>query len=743
MVTVQEFNALSPSQQQQTIQDLMSSDPQNAQFLMYYQAEQAGVNIKTPATSTNPTQAAQIKEAQSYNQQVYEESQAAKAESIIVNAPLQTPSSVTPLQALTTVAANTSDRAVLNEAKEAFYPTDKAVADITFNPVDQTLTASYVPKVIAPAPPPAKNDFNIFSAGQNNLFSNVLTGIQDPFSIGKKSFLTNVADYKGDSTQFFVKQSIKIGGLVSLGVAPAVAVGGALVSTGLSQGIKALQGEGALTSKEVQDAFYGGAAFSVIGGSTIKALGLTGSGVKMAAGRVGVNALLGAGAGGVYEYAETKQVTLEGLGTGAAFGAGFGLAGEAFSVGRVKASQKLQDNLMGSLNKAVESNTVWKPSASDKATMLLLRKVPNIQQSSQKVSQIKFVNEPSGLAAGKFKELDYIKTINREIAPTKVNSDTVFESSSTIKPGLFRELDYTRSIDKELFQDWRKTVKPYYDSKPKTQVQPKIFTETVVSSGRKDYFVGAGKTSVVPEMKLQTRTKAKRVSKQFKTFDVEGQRQVNDLLNRGLFREAELVSANRLGIELDTKEYQLAKQQGKGTANNSVKRIIDVNSGKRRVGGFVVSNRGGTQQKPNTLIDTGKSVVPVPFSQFKPKSNPDPVISNLNKVYPGTNIKVNTSTVPRDSIIPANSIVPFNETVSIFKTQSQTKTKPRYRLPVKLPNLGGSGGNRGGGSSWGRWYYRKHPIPSAVQQIKQLSGGKIQKVKLRKTKSKRKRGSKR
>ena len=160
----------------------------------------------------------------------------------------------------------------------------------------------------------------------------------DPFS---KQLFKNIAgaqEFQQNPAEYAFKKGVEVAGTAALLVVPAVAVPGALISTGISQAFKSVSGGGLLTGEEAEQAALGGAAFSVIGSGAVKALGVAGSGLRAATGRVAVSAGLGAGAGAVSEYAATGEFTGTGALQGAAYGAAFGLVGEGARYGISKVS---------------------------------------------------------------------------------------------------------------------------------------------------------------------------------------------------------------------------------------------------------------------------------------------------------------------------------------------------------------------------------------------------------------------
>ena len=171
------------------------------------------------------------------------------------------------------------------------------------------------------------------------------TGFTDPIS---KQLFANIAgaqEMQKNPARYALKKSTEIAGTTALLVAPAVAVPGALISTGISQAFKSVSGGGLLTGEEAGQAALGGAAFSVVGAGAVKALGVAGSGLRAAAGRVAVSTGFGAGVGAVGEYASTGRFTGEGALTGAAYGAAFGLIGEGARYGIGKVSSFVRGRL--------------------------------------------------------------------------------------------------------------------------------------------------------------------------------------------------------------------------------------------------------------------------------------------------------------------------------------------------------------------------------------------------------------
>lgn len=164
------------------------------------------------------------------------------------------------------------------------------------------------------------------------------------------------------------KSAVKTTGLIAVaGLAPvagpAVGIGAKAVlageglSVGVSQAFKLYGGGGLLTLEEATEAAALGGAMSLGGMGAQKALGLTGTGLKAAVGRVGVSTAMGAGVGTVYEYATTGEVTGAGASQGAAFGAAFGVAGEVARPVLGKASSKIQKKATDQITKSYEAHT--------------------------------------------------------------------------------------------------------------------------------------------------------------------------------------------------------------------------------------------------------------------------------------------------------------------------------------------------------------------------------------------------
>lgn len=139
-----------------------------------------------------------------------------------------------------------------------------------------------------------------------------------------------------------------IAGAIAPVLGPVGVFKAATIGVGVSQAVKtgstAWQGgdlsKSLLTPNETLQAAEYGIIFSGVGGKTVSSLGLAGKSTSIyvnagkAAGRVGVNAAIGAGGGSVFEYVQTGKVTSQGPLMGAAFGAGFGLMGESFGLVR-------------------------------------------------------------------------------------------------------------------------------------------------------------------------------------------------------------------------------------------------------------------------------------------------------------------------------------------------------------------------------------------------------------------------
>lgn len=238
----------------------------------------------------------------------------------------------------------------------------------------------------------------------------------DPLSKGLFANIAGAQEMRRNPAGYALKKGTEIAGAAALLVAPAVAVPGALFGTGISQGFKSVGGGGLLTGEETKQAFLGGAAFSAVGAGTVKALGLTGAGVRSAAGRVAVSTGLGAAAGTVGEYAVTGKVTGEGTLQGAAFGAAFGLLGEGARYGLPKVAHYVRGRTQAAIdasydrqiryNEAVLSGKVkgvtevWSPTWSQKAAMRLTRVAPSTRFAQQvNVARVPSGNVPFNMAA--------------------------------------------------------------------------------------------------------------------------------------------------------------------------------------------------------------------------------------------------------------------------------------------------------------------------------------------------------
>jgi hypothetical protein len=128
---------------------------------------------------------------------------------------------------------------------------------------------------------------------------------------------------------------------------------GEAAGVGLSQVMKAGQGGGLLTPQEIVSSAAMGGAFSVVGGSLIQSAGLAGkAGLAGVAGRVGMNTVLGGGAGAGIEYVQTGKVTARNVIVGAAFGAGMGAVGELGSMGGEGFRSKIAQSNFGQRTQA-------------------------------------------------------------------------------------------------------------------------------------------------------------------------------------------------------------------------------------------------------------------------------------------------------------------------------------------------------------------------------------------------------
>lgn len=717
MVTIQEFEAMSPTERQTTIENLMATDPQNAQILMIRQQELAGLNTGTPTTAINPVQAEQIKETQAYNEQVYEQYLASQ-----LTSPQPQPSDYW-TRDLTQPTDTT--KSIINPTTAINLTPPKGQEMIPGSLSVTESTVEYMTRPITQSPP---------AQPKIDLLGSIAGYASNPLGVSS-GFLPGLAELKHDPIKHTINFSLKIGGLVSLGAAPAVAGVGAVVSPFISQGLKSAQGGGLLTLKEFEESFFGGAAFSVASVGANQVLGFGVSGVKAVVGRVGVNTGLGAGMGTVYEFAENKQVTGKGALEGAVFGATLGLTGEAVGFTGAKINTKLKSDLVSSYQKSVQTNQIWKPTFSDRTAMLFTRKVPNIVNTpniktngnigSLRKSGLKMVND-----VGPASKLPYNASPKRIIG----------SSSEGLEPGRFRESTYRRAIDIDVFQSWRKTVKPYYGEKVNPASKTNDPFEISVKINR-DSFIGLKNKDMIQQAQMETQTK--RVSKPYKNYDAEGHSQVQKLLDKGMFREAELTIYKRgLNMEIP-KDAHIT--YGQRSINKSTKsKGLGSYGGTQVIGGLKII--GSTPKRDTEQISKTKI-------GFTTKPNPIPNNDPVNIV----NIKHRQSGGP--SILPSPRGAPTPEPSpfpSPFPSPNKTPHPDVYNFPTVLTStaprvqsqrisfrlktpLSGFGGGRGGGSKFGKWYYRKHPIPSATQQLKQLTGKRVRGPNYSKSKRKSKR----
>jgi hypothetical protein len=144
---------------------------------------------------------------------------------------------------------------------------------------------------------------------------------------------------KTGATAAIIGQAVEVA-VVAPAIAPALGLGagGILVGEAIGIGLnevpnisKTVQGQPVDLGDVITAGAIGaaeGGVFGLIGGKAINVLGVGGSGVVKAVGRVGVNTGIGALAGDVYERITTGKDTGQGLSQGALFGFVFGVGGE-------------------------------------------------------------------------------------------------------------------------------------------------------------------------------------------------------------------------------------------------------------------------------------------------------------------------------------------------------------------------------------------------------------------------------
>jgi hypothetical protein len=276
---------------------------------------------------------------------------------------------VSPLLALTTIAANTSDRAILNEAAKQFYPSDKVVSKIEFNPNSKVFTTYYEAKPV-PAPQVQAAPSQDLGQQAKGFASDFFSGIGKVLT-GQRQSLPSLGLPVGDTLTAGERGAVKNVGLATVAIlaipaGPAVGVsyvgvaGGEALGVGVNQAVKAFRGGGLLTPEEALQSAAEGGAFSLAGAGVLKGIGAAGKALNIGlpktnagvlsasgkvlagAGRVGVNTALGGGAGYVLSGGDVEAAK-----EGALFGAAFGLAGEAAGVVAPRVQARMRDSIPG------------------------------------------------------------------------------------------------------------------------------------------------------------------------------------------------------------------------------------------------------------------------------------------------------------------------------------------------------------------------------------------------------------
>ncbi|MFA5365676.1 MAG: hypothetical protein WC325_10900 [Candidatus Bathyarchaeia archaeon] len=267
---------------------------------------------------------------------------------------------VSPLQALTTIAANTSDRAILNEAAKQFYPKDKVVSKIEYNPNSKVFTTHYEAKPVVTPQAQAAPSQDLgqqakgFAADFASGISKVLTGQRQSLPLSGLSV--------GDTLTAGERGAIKNVGLATVSVlaipaGPVVGAsslsvaGGEALGVGVNQAFKAARGGGLLTPEEALQSAAEGGIFTLAGAGVLKGIGSAGKALNIGlpsgkvlagAGRVGVNTALGGGAGYVLSGGDVEAAK-----QGALFGAAFGVAGEAAGAVAPRVQAKMRESIPG------------------------------------------------------------------------------------------------------------------------------------------------------------------------------------------------------------------------------------------------------------------------------------------------------------------------------------------------------------------------------------------------------------
>ncbi len=312
-----------------------------------------------------------------------------------------------------------------------------------------------------------------------------------------------------------------------------------------------------------------------------------------------------------------------------------------------------------------------------------------------------------------------------------------------------------------------KTVKPYVNNPIKNleaELKQPLKAQPVKPDS--DMFKGGGKgkgqiVQIGLDAKSQTvvKSEAFKVSKMTKAYN-------NQLkANRSALQSKQGVNAQAVSVQVSKEAPALVKPSKLriSGAPNIVRPYPDTSRQRESesVEYTIVTYPKGVSSPrlPNTR--TGQSgyniaaFMPVVGSgqgrgqQFIPKNTEVPFTSEIGKSIVDTtpNKPVQSQPITPKYIL---DIPEPTKTIFDIPTIVKPKSKPASRKLYDFPmgNVSGFGAGGGGGSSVGRWYYRKHPIPDATQQIKQLTGGRVRgpnysKGKHRRSKSKSKRRGKR
>lgn len=149
----------------------------------------------------------------------------------------------------------------------------------------------------------------------------------DPFSQKAFKRMYETRQMQADPIGYTVPKVVEIGAAATGLGAPALAIKGALIGLGISQGIVGVMEQRPLTPQEAREAAMGGAAFSGVGSTVFQATGVSAiQGVKGVAVRAAVSAGLVGGAGYVVSGGKPEAAMY-----GAALGAGLSIGGEVVS----------------------------------------------------------------------------------------------------------------------------------------------------------------------------------------------------------------------------------------------------------------------------------------------------------------------------------------------------------------------------------------------------------------------------